>query len=613
MPGFCGPNGAHRNRLTALLAGLALLGAFGCRPEPAGTAATENRKQPAPKTAALTSPQPASPASRQSASLPAAPFVFADVTDSSGITHYYYNGEESNQYTILESLGGGAALADFNRDGMLDIVLASGGKITSDVVVGFSPKYYTQAGRLRFRPAAGRSGFESVNFYHHGIYLCDYDQDGWIDVLITGYGRLALFKNVHGEQFTDVTAQAGLDIQRQELHWSTAAVWADFNEDGHSDLFVGHYVDWRLKNQPVCAGYGPGVPRDICPPNRFAPLPCQLFYNNGDGTFREAATASGLLPGKILGAIAADWTEDGLLDLYVANDAIPNQFYVNQGDGTFREEAVLRGVAGGPFGEPEGSMGLATVSLDVSGTRAIAVTNYQGQLHGLYEDRGRGWFDYAAARRGLAALGTNHVGWGIVFADWDRDGDRDAVIAQGHVIRHPPEPQSLAQPALLLQFRSEHEPPPTGRFVAVAAGGYFAQPHRARAIAAGDLDNDGALDLVITHIGEPTRLLHNQTPASGNWWGIDLGCFNGRDKSGWKVVVEDDRGRTQHYSFASGEGYLASHDMRLVVGLGAAQSLKRVTITDDLGRSWSLPESYLAAGQYHRWDYRSAGTPHPPD
>ncbi len=585
---------------------LGLLGAIACRPKARPTFEPEKPSEHAfvDLSASIPADQPANVRVPSGPFSATKPFSFADLTAEAGIDHQYENGEASNQYTILESLGGGAASLDFDHDGLLDILVASGGRILEIDIIGLTPKLYRQYEKWKFVDISHDVNLNSVDFYHHGIYPCDYDQDGWIDILLTGYGKLVLLKLQQGVRFEDVTERAVLAVTRPARHWSTVAVWADFNEDGFRDLFVGHYVDWQLANQPICSGYGPDVPRDICPPNRFAPLPGQFFYNNGDGTFSEMGGACGFLPMKALGAIAADCTGDGWLDIYVANDAIANHFYVNQADRTFREEAVQRGVAGGPFGEPEGSMGLATTQLYGAPGLAIAVTNYQGQWHGFYIDRGDGWFDYASARTGFAAPGTNHVGWGIVFQDWDRDSDRDAMITQGHVIRHPPSPQSLAQTTLLLENRSDFSQ--VDRWVAVSSDGYFAQAHRGRALLAADWDNDGAVDVLISHVGEPVRLLRNTTPPRGNWWGVDLRWYQGRDKTGWQLILDDDQGRRHRYTWVAGEGYLTSHDMRAVIGLGQASSVRQVTIRDDLGRSWELPSAYLATGQYHVWDYRSA-------
>jgi hypothetical protein len=556
------------------------------------------------------------PASR----LVKSPFVFEDVTELCNIHHTYENGESSNHYTILESLGGGAAVLDFDQDGKLDVLLASGGKISDKEVTGIPPRLFRQKEYFLFEDITSRVGLDRVSFYNHAFAISDYDLDGWPDVLVTGYGRTVLLRNRQGKELVDITTRAAMDLARQEVHWSTIAVWVDFDQDGFRDLYVGHYVDWNIVGQPKCAGYGPHQPRDICPPNRFAALMPQLFFNQGDGTFIERAVEAGLQPGKALGAVSHDWNADGWPDLYVANDAIANQLYLNTADGHFHEEGVLRGVAGNAFGEPDGSMGVACIDLKNNGLLSLAVTNYQGQWHAFYENRGDGWFDYAAARYGWAALGTNHVGWGVCFGDWDLDGDQDALIAQGHVIRHPPAPQTLAQAFLLLlnpsseqrqnswhqtdvqEAQGQHPP-----FIAVAAEGYFAQPHRSRSVAMADFDDDGQWDLVVTHVGEPVRILRNTTRQvrssqefKTHWWGINLAPWTGRDLTGWKIRLTDAAGHTQVRTLTSGEGYLACHDPRVVFGLSTAPGIRSVDLLSVDGQQWSLAGDALQLDQYHR-------------
>src|SRR5262249_28516614 len=246
----------------------------------------------------------------------------------------------------------------------------------------------------------------------------DYDNDGWPDLLVTGYGRLALFHNEPdgkgGRKFVEVTARAGLADQRP-LHWSTSAAWADFDHDGHLDLFVTHYVDWSWQNNRACAGYGPDVSRDVCPPKQFKGLPAALFLNNGDGTFRDGSKEAGIKAGKGLGVIAADLDGDGKLDIYVANDTTENYLYLNQGGGRFPEEGVARGVAYDDSGVPNGSMGVDVADYNGTGRLSIFVTNYQHEQHALYRNVGAGQFVHTSRAAGISAIGLNYVGFGTGF------------------------------------------------------------------------------------------------------------------------------------------------------------------------------------------------------
>src|SRR5262249_27182621 len=226
--------------------------------------------------------------------------AFEDVTAASGLDLTYRNGEEADQYTILESLGGGVALFDYDGGGLLDIFVTGGGYFDGpdkQQIKGHPNRLYKNLGGWRFRDVTKEVGLDRPLFYSHGCAVADYDNDGWPDLLVTGYGRLALYRNRGGKFFEDVTEAAGLVRDRRELHWSTSAAWADLDGDGRPDLFVAHYVDWTFRKHVRCKGPGPHRV-DICPPTPFQPLPQQLFLNNGDGTFRDGSRPAGLKPGK---------------------------------------------------------------------------------------------------------------------------------------------------------------------------------------------------------------------------------------------------------------------------------------------------------------------------
>src|SRR5262245_9239974 len=212
--------------------------------------------------------------------------AFVDVTAASGIDFRYRNGEEADRYAILESLGGGVGLIDFDRDGLLDIFVTGGGYFDGDALKGHPSRLYKNLGEFRFRDVTADVGLPADGaFYSHGCAVGDYDGDGWPDLLVTGYGGLALYRNVEGRKFIDVTRAAGLKLA-SDVHWATSALWADLDGDGQVDLFVPHYVKWSPSHNPRCRGYGPDQPIDICPPNRFEALPPQLFLNRGNGAFR---------------------------------------------------------------------------------------------------------------------------------------------------------------------------------------------------------------------------------------------------------------------------------------------------------------------------------------
>ncbi|HUE72718.1 MAG TPA: CRTAC1 family protein [Pirellulaceae bacterium] len=573
----------------ALFAVLLVAPLSGCRDQPAAPTATPSTA------AAITPPQPQSPI---------LPGAFVDVTDGSGIDARYRNGEEANHYSILESLGGGIGLIDYDRDGLLDVFVTGGGHFSGPKkrdIQGFASRLYKNLGDWKFRDVTAELGLDQPLFYTHGCAIGDYDRDGWPDLLVTGYGRLVLYRNEGGKRFVDVTEAMGLAAAKPDLHWSTAAAFADLTGDGRLDLFVAHYVDWSFANHRPCRGYGPGEPIDVCPPNDFEPLLPQLFVNDGS-TFRAAGPEAGLKPGKALGVLAIDLNADGKLDLYVANDAVANHCYLNQGDGRFVEQGTELGVAYSETGEPDGSMGVDAASLGGEDRFSIFVTNYHRQSHALYLNRGEGVFSHESTSTGIRAIGQSYVGWGAGFMDYDRDGDEDLVVAHGHVIRHPPPPQTLAQRPVLLENVTESQ---AGRERVeyqnrtIAAGAYFQSPHRGRGVALGDLDNDGRIDLVISHIDEQVTLLKNVTENGNHWLGIELVGADNRDPIGAVLTLEVD-GRKLVRAIKGGGSYLSASDRRVVFGLGTSTSVSRLTVRWPLGGTQSWGGESLGIDKYVR-------------
>jgi len=533
---------------------------------------------------------------------PSGPALFADVTKASGIDFTPRNGEEANLYTILESLGCGVGLLDYDRDGRLDVFLTGGGYFENEEVKGLPNRLYHNDGDWRFHDVTASVGLDVPLFYGHGCIVADYDADGWPDLLVTGYGRLALYRNSSGSRFEETTETAGLAVDKPDLHWSTSAAWADLNGDGLLDLFVGHYVDWSSTENKPCHGDGPGAPRDVCPPFEFEPLTQQLFLAAGDGTFREVSESAGIRLGKALGALAVDVNDDALPDVYVTNDALDNHLYLNEGEGRLREVGLSVGVALGEMAEVEGSMGVDAADLDGDGWFSLFVANYQGQQHAFYRNRGDGLFDHASSRATIAAIGRNFVGWGVCFVDFDLDGDEDLVIANGHVMRHSPPPQSLAQRAVLFENLGRRDPA-RGVFqfrdVGRSGGEYFEQLHRGRGVAVGDLDDDGRPDMVVSHVNEPVALLRNQIRNHHHWLGIELQGDRPRDPIGARLVLHI-AGRNLVRTIKSGAGYLSTSDRRIVFGLGGNTEVERLTVRWPSGSSQSWEGNTLPVDRYVR-------------
>ncbi len=544
---------------------------------------------------------------------------FRDVTTEAGVSATFRNGEEADRYAILESLGGGAAVLDFDGDGLLDIFFAGGGRFDGTdkkQIVGLTPKLYRNLGGWKFQDVTDAIGLNTLAdgkpwFYTHGAAVADYDRDGWPDLLVTGYGRLALFHNESdgkgGRRLREVTAEAGL---LGPHFWGTSAAWGDLDGDGYPDLYVCQYVNWSNENDPACPGYFPGIVRDVCPPAKFESRPHALFRNRGNGTFENATATAGLRTdrpdkdyGKGLGVVLADLNGDGRPEIYVANDTTDNFLYQNKstpGVLKFDDIGLVSGVARDGGGMANGSMGTDVADFDGSGHASVWVTNYENEFNALYQNRGmqdgRIRFRFATPMAGLSVLGPAFVGFGTAFLDVDSDGWEDIAISNGHVMRHNPKGNIAQRPIL---FRNV--PRDTGRGFSDArssAGEYFATTHRGRGLAVADLDNDGHPDLIFTHLNEPARVLRNEAPAA-HWLGVALAGKDHRDVIGARVVL-DAAGRTRTHFFTSGRSYLSSSDPRRLFGLGDVDKVGRLTVYWPSGEPRVEHWDALPIDRYHK-------------
>jgi hypothetical protein len=522
------------------------------------------------------------------------PAFFRDVTADSGIRFTARNGEEADQYTILESLGSGVGLIDYDGDGLLDIFLAGGGYFDGPdkkQIKGHPCKLYKNLGHCKFRDVTKEVGLDMPWFYTHGVAVADYDRDGWPDLLVTGYGRLALFHNEPdgkgGRRFVEVTHAAGLD----ENLWSTSAAWADLDGDGFPDLYVCHYVDWSFEKNPICGSQSARAPRDICAPPTFGGQPHRLYRNNRNGTFADVSREAGLhfppAKGKGLGVLIVDVNDDRRPDVFAVNDTEDNLLYFNRGKrGELRleEKGIDSCVARDDHGLPDGSMGVDAADYDGSGRPSLWVVNYEMEHHGLYRNLGDGLFRYASHVAGIAALGRGYVGFGTGFLDMDGDGWEDLFTANGHVLRHPARTTRRQRPVLLRNGGD-------GKFTDVSAGQgpYFTTEHLGRGVAVGDLDNDGRADLVISHLNEPVVVLRGEPLGAGqHWLGVELLGRDHADVVGAKLVLELGERRLTRFTKGGGS-YLSSGDRRVLFGLGLAAAVGRLTV-------------FWPSGEEQHWD-----------
>jgi enediyne biosynthesis protein E4 len=482
-----------------------------------------------------------------------------------GLDFILQNSPTPEKY-LIETMPGGAALFDYNNDGLLDIFLVNGGRVTSPMQVPEkfdrgNPRYWNRLYRQNkdgsfadVTQAAGLASSGNGN-YGMGVAVGDYDNDGYADLYVTSYGKNILYHNNGDGTFTDVTAKAGV----AGGGWSVSAGFFDFDNDGHLDLFVTRYMEWDTKHSKTCGGTW----RTYCPPNEFPPTTNFLYRNRGDGTFEDVSVKSGIAgkKGRALGVAFADYNDGGLTDIFVANDGMQQYLFHNNGNGTFTECALESGAALTADGKALSGMGAVFQDYDNDGRPDILVTVLPREIYGLYHNDGGGSFSYQSLETGLGALTSGSSGWGVGLEDFDNDGWKDLFVAQSHVLDNVEQiDASLRYKEAPLLALNHH-----GHFARAESG--ITTPLAARGVAFGDINNDGWMDALITTLGGPPVLLLNRGTTSNHWLSITLrGARSNRDGFGARVRVN---GQTR---FATSAGsYACANDKRLHFGLGDSE------------------------------------------
>lgn len=494
---------------------------------------------------------------------------FVDITDKAGV-HFLHQSPHTSRKYLIETMGSGVALFDCDNDGRLDIFLVNGAPITDPEPKGSIPKkagpeywnrLYHQRPDGTFEDITEKAGLQGMG-YGMGVAVGDYDNDGNEDLYVTAYGGNRLYHNNGNCRFTDVTDSAGVGGSG----WSTSAAWVDLDNDGKLDLVVARYVTWDW-NDVWCGEHREGY-RSFCHPDIFDPISMLVYHNDGNGHFTEVAHKVGLdKPAKALGIALADYDRDGRIDLYVANDSMPEFLFHQKKDGTFEEVGMESASGVNADGQTYAGMGVDFADYDNDGWPDVFVTNLANQKYALYRNVHDGTFDYATNSSGIGTMTLFHSGWSARFLDYDNDGWKDLLVAQGHDLDNIEKENPLLhyREPMLLARNLGH----TFADVSAESGDVFKQAWVARGMAIGDIDNDGRIDAVVTTNGGSAHILHNETATKNHWITLRLiGHTSNRDGIG-AVVKVTGAGGPQWATVTTASGYLSASDPRVHFGLGA--------------------------------------------
>jgi hypothetical protein len=502
------------------------------------------------------------------------PVTFTDITSQSGI-NFKHSASPTSQKYLPETMGGGVALFDYDNDGRLDIYFTNGAQLNDPMRPDTQPdkgdarywnRLYHQKPNGTFEDVTERAGVRGSG-YSMGVATADFDNDGFIDLYVTFYGGATLYRNKGDGTFEDVTKKSAVDPGG----WPTSAGWLDYDRDGRLDLFVLRYMDWDFNRGSLACG---ATVRAYCHPDNFKGAAPVLFHQKPDGTFENVTSKAGVADesGKGLGIAFADFDNDGLTDIFVANDSVRQFLFHNRGDGTFEDVGLLAGAGYDDNGKTFAGMGVDAADYDNDGFMDVFITTLSNETYPLFHNSGDLTFTSKTSLSGVGLISLLNTGWGTRFVDLDNDGWRDLFVAQGHVL------DTIEQSTSYLNYKQN---PSFMRnngkgFVNVSTSAGFTTPLAARGAAFGDLDNDGDIDVVVAQTNGVAFVFRNNG-TKNHWLGITLtGVKSNRQGLGARVVVTDSGGGKQIFDVTTASSYLSSNDPRLIVGLGTktAQSIE---------------------------------------